>query len=200
MPLVIRRTSAVAAAVDVVALKEHIRVDGEYDNEKLKALAQAVQDVIESASGIAMAAGTYEQSWDRLPAGCILRPARSPLISVTSLEVIDESGTFQPVPAGDIQTDSGSKPGRVYPTPGATWPTPGTGFLGGVRLTFEAGWTTGTPAVNATPEHAKLAVLMMTESAYELRGQYSDVNVGAAVRANPIFDSMIASFAVPEVY
>ncbi len=81
---------------------------------------------------------TWVQRMDGFPR--IIRPARSPLSSVTSITFLDENGVSQTWATTDFQVDLFQEPGRIMPISTGFYPTTQSGTFNTVTVTFVAGY------------------------------------------------------------
>ncbi len=90
----------------------------------------------------------------------MLRPPRSPLLSVTSIAYTDATNSPQVLDPSAYQVDTISQPGRILPAYGTVWPVT-LEVPNAVRITFVAGYSVLPPQV--------AAVIMMMVAVYWAR-------------------------------
>lgn len=138
----------------------------------------AAREEAERQSHHLLAAGELMLILDAWP-GRVIEMPYPPLRSVTSIAYTDESGVTGAVDMADVIVDAYSTPGRIALKAGASWPGVTLQAIGGVRITFKAGFHEPL-AVDATapeiaaaralvPATARNAMLLMVGDWYEQR-------------------------------
>jgi uncharacterized phiE125 gp8 family phage protein len=133
-------------------------VDDNHDTHLRRLLAAAVE-VAERWTGRALLQQTWRLAIDAFPS-CgrqeIVLP-RPPLISITSVEYVDENGTLQTLSSSGYNATADREPARIEPAYNETWPA--TRYeREAVRVTYVAGY--GTTAADV-PEAIRHAILLM---------------------------------------
>lgn len=167
-------------------VQQMLRLDGTTDAAYITHLIAAARRYFEQQTGLALINQTVKASFDRIPAnrhGNLrhLELPRAPLVSVTSVNYIDDAGTAQTLSAsayavGNVGVDSAF--GRVSLKPDFSWPDLGD-YPGAFSITFVAGYGA---AATAVPEGHRYAILALAAWWYEQR---LPVNVGNIVNAVP---------------
>src|SRR5437764_6601159 len=99
------QTPPTAEALDLQAVKDHIREDSDEQDGLITALNTAAREYVEKALGVTMTETVYKLTLDQFPCrqwigwGDAIQIPRPPLRSVTSIKYIDGNGvqqTFSP--------------------------------------------------------------------------------------------------------
>jgi uncharacterized phiE125 gp8 family phage protein len=166
-------------------VQQMLRLDGSTDAAYVTHLIAAARKYFEQQTGLALIHQTVKATLDRIPAnrhGNLrhLDLPKAPLVSITSVNYIDEDGADQTLTAaaytaGNIGVDGAF--GRVSLKPDYSWPDLGE-YPGAFSITFVAGYSA---AATAVPEGHRYAILALAAWWYEQR---LPVNVGNIV--NPV--------------
>lgn len=133
-------------------------IDDNSEDTKLLGLILSATDYAQGYQWAQYVTATFAQRYDYgFPSW--LRPARAPLIAVTSIQYVDQNGTLQTLATDQYLVDAFVQPGRILPAYGVTWPAT-RGFYNDVILTFTAGY--GSP--EDVPHEIKEALLMKVDS------------------------------------
>ncbi len=156
-------TLVTAPTIEPVTLqeaKDHLRIDGIYDDALVMMLVAAARRWCEDYAGRTFVTTTWAWSFDEFagPELCVPRP---PLKSVTSISYIDSAGNPQTLGADVYRVDTASEPGRIALAHGKTWPSVQS-VINAVTVQFVAGYA-------AVPENVKLAILLLTTELFEQR-------------------------------
>lgn len=147
------------------------RVDTGLDTSVVQTLISACREWVEAFTGRQLMPATFVASWDRFPllpnsqyapgnpnavtpvlnnmwplnpAAWALRLPAPPLISVTSIQYIDQNQVLQTMDPSTYVVDAASVPGRVTPSTGSFWPQ--TSFMpAAVKVTYQAGYSGQVP-------------------------------------------------------
>jgi uncharacterized phiE125 gp8 family phage protein len=167
-----RRTTPaeqLAPPVSLAALKTHLRIEHDDDDDDLAAKLDAARDYIEEQTNRSLSRAAWTVTFDRFPAGG--RPQRLPRAPLVSVDQIDYETAAGPVTldanalaAAGYQTRTDTEPGLLLPAYGATWPTDALNRPQSVRYTITAGHAQG-----AAPAVARQAVLLLAGHLYETR-------------------------------
>lgn len=112
-----------------------------------------------------------------------------PLVSVDSIQYIDESGALQTLASTEYKVDSFSEPARITPAYGKTWP--GTrNEINAVLVTFTCGYSTDT-----VPEGIKAWIKIRVASTYEFREELAILPRGKA-EPLPFVDRLLDPYRV----
>lgn len=143
--------------------KTQVYLEHDDDAALLKALVRMAGEWAEARSNRCFAETKLELKLDGFPGtvryqggkqpdtgGGLLRPPRSPLLSVSSIAYVDTAGTSQTWAASKYQVDSHSAPARIAPAYNEVWPVTRAQF-GAVTVTYLAGYLCAVTA-NATTD------------------------------------------------
>lgn len=138
----------------------------------------------EQLLGRALMLQTLRATLDGFPACREIRLPRPPLIAVSSVQYRDSStGAWTVLAASTYEANTEGTFGRVVLLPTASWP--GTyNMPGSVRVTFTAGYASGTEAEQqaAVPASVKRWILARAATAYDFR---EELIAGTIVSALP---------------
>jgi uncharacterized phiE125 gp8 family phage protein len=155
--------------VEPVSLEDaklHCRVDGNAEDELLKAAIQSAREhVEEEAVCRALITQTLCLYLDAFPCGVIEVP-RPPVQRVTSVKYFDGAGNEQTLDPELYQVDLVSCPPRLIPAYGYSWPTTQP-RLNAVAIEYVAGYG-GSPA--DVPARIRQGMLLDVQDAYDNRG------------------------------
>jgi len=119
---------------------------------------------------------------------------RPPLISVTSIDYIDEAGASQTVPSADYKVDTKSAPARIVLNDDKAWPDIDN-VPNAVTITYLAGYGDGRLDV---PEPIRQAIRLMVAHFYENR-ESTVIGPGLVVTETPQgWDALLAPYRVVE--
>jgi uncharacterized phiE125 gp8 family phage protein len=114
-------TAPTGLALELQAVKEHLRVDHNTEDALIEALIGTATDWVETFTSRALLTQTWDALYDRIPATGVLLLPKSPVASVTHVKYIDTNGTQTTWSAAEYQTDIASEPARIAPAYGYTW-------------------------------------------------------------------------------
>jgi uncharacterized phiE125 gp8 family phage protein len=172
-------TGPAAEPVSLVAAKNHLRVDGAYDDTLISALITAAREYAEHFTQRAFFTQTWTLSLDLFPfvvpaftnwidAFAITLP-RPRLIAVTSITYYDQSGTQQTLSPEQYAVDTFSEPARLTPVSGGTWPYPSVFVPGTVKITYATGSYGDGVEVDTCPLSIQQAILLLIGHWYAQR-------------------------------
>lgn len=152
--------------VSVAEAKAHARVDTEDENALIGAMITAARDQAEDYTRRAFVNTTFEMKLDCFPIGrsSIIVPV-SDLVSVTSIEYVDEDEATQTLASSKYIVDTHSTPGRIAIDPDEAWPTTRE-QINAVEVTFVAGF--GSSATDV-PQAIRQAIKSIFATLYEHR-------------------------------
>lgn len=178
-------------------VKAHLRITHADEDDVLLAFIDAAAEWYESLTQRALTLATYRQTWDTWPSdyrrtfwGTMLL-ARSPVVAVTSIKYLDQSGVEQTVDPSVYRLDASGVQAKVVPI--ATWPSHGD-RPGAIRVNYTAGV--------ATPEEVnrldRAALLMLVAHL----DKHREITVtGTAVNPVPMsVESIVRIRALPSVW
>ncbi len=186
-------TPPTAEPVALADVKLHARIDTSADDTLLTTLITAARQWAEAYTGRAFINQTWqmaldmwpavaEEWWDGVRDGPIstvkrvdfISLPRPPLVSVTSVQVFDNSDAATIWAATNYSLDTFRAPGRLALRAGATWPVP-TRVANGIIITYVSGY--GSEGSNV-PEAIKTAIRQLVTHWYEHRGEAQQIASG----------------------
>ena len=174
-------TAPTAEPISIEEAKSHLRVVGTDDDAYITALIVGARCRAEHLTGRALMPQTLELALDGF--GDVIDLPRPPLVSVTSVKYLDESGVLQTMVEVDYLLDSHSEPARLKPAYGATWPATRR-QMNAVLIRYQAVYENA----EAVPQEVKDWMLIRIATAYEVR---ESVIVGASVAEVPYVDRLL---------
>ncbi len=114
----------------------------------------------------------------------------SPVVSVDSLQYIDQDGVTQTLASSAYKLDSVTAPARLVPAYGTTWPTT-RNEINAVSVTY----TCGFGAAAAVPETIKRWMLLRIGALYENREEVA-TGRGITLTPMPFVDSLLTPYRV----
>lgn len=161
-------TAPAKKPVELVALKEHLRVDGVLEDAILDMYLGAAVAWVEDYTRRPLVNRTLKLTLDEFPVdGEIVLP--TPTVSaVSSVKYYDEDGTLQTLSTSDYWTvlDEENGPGRVILKSTASWPDTQEDRPRAVEVTFVAGYGADSDSV---PDEIRHAVLLLAAHLFETR-------------------------------
>lgn len=164
--------------LDEVKTALKIETSDTSDDDILNLLITKARQEAERITGRALITQTVQFTLDGVPSSPILELPKPPLISVTSVEEIDEDETATTFASSNYRTDKDMTPGRIILKDGKTWPSitiPHRSF----RVTYQAGYGA---AYTDVPEGLRAAMLRIVMTNYEFR---EDLVAGAGLGKIP---------------
>lgn len=168
---------ATQPAAEPITLEEarmHLKIDAEGsppshpDDALIESLITAARQHVERYTYLTVAERQVEARVAAFDDDGIDIPA-SPVQSIVSVKYVDSSGVEQTVSSGDYEL-GGSLDGPVLLLKhGSNWPTDVYDRADAVRITVEAGFTTGSPNDNPLPGPVRAAMLLVLTHLYENR-------------------------------
>lgn len=157
-------TPPTGLAVDLATLIRQCRAEGAGEDMYIQDLLSAAVEWVQQYQWTQLLTATWENRWDCFPD--VIEPDPAPLLTVTSLQYVDTSGTTQTLTANtDYTVDTKSRPGRIVPAYGKSWPAT-RGHLNDVILTFTAGYGTDDTTI---PRNTRLALMLLVSHWYRNR-------------------------------
>lgn len=160
--------------VSLETAKRHLRVDTSADDDRIRGLVEAATHRLDGRDGLlgrALNPQTWELQTPCWPARRIVL-ALPPLIGVTSVSYLDETGTETTLDASLYRViNTGGIESYIMPAIGATWPNVASDQPDAVRVRFDAGYQNlGSPSDNAVPGPIRQAILLMVHSWFDRPG------------------------------
>lgn len=181
------KTGPTYEPVSLEEAKAHLRVTDTDEDDLITSLVQAGREYVEAFTNRAVLPQTWYWKADRLPCVAIWLP-KPPLVSITSVTFVDESGgtqTWAPTSGYQLSKPTGPKASyaRLMPAYGNSWPVTRWQF-DAVTIEYVAGYADAA----SVPESIKAAIKMLVGHWYENResvvvGQAAPLEVPLAVPA-----------------
>ncbi len=155
-------------------VREHLRLGGTAEGERLDRLIESARDDVETRTGRALMAQTWDLNLDCFPAGDRFELPKAPLLSVTSITYVDTAGATQTWSSSSyvVKVHAGAKcqPGTVSLAYLESYPTHRS-IADAVTIRFVAGYlvTSGDDETDqaAVPAQLREAVLLSIQKSYE---------------------------------
>jgi len=168
-----RTTDATLDPVTLNEAKRHVNVEFNRDDNLITALITAAREHAEEYTGRAFNTQTWTLELDAWPADGVIRLARSPTISVSTVKYYNSAGVQTTLVSGtDYQEALTSEPARITIEPGMTWPTVETGRLNAVEVIYVAGYGA---LASDVPQAIRQAMLLAIAAWYEHREELTDL-------------------------
>lgn len=168
MPLTLV-TAPTVEPLTVAEARQHLRVDGNDQDDVIARLVAAARRRCEAFTRRAFVTQTWDLTLDAFPCWTIDLP-RPPLQSVTHVKYLDTSGVQQTLSAALYTVDTKSEWARITPAYGQSWPST-RDQVNAVEVRFVAGF--GQPST--VPDDIKAAMLLMVGHLYEHREEVADL-------------------------
>lgn len=139
-------TPPASEPVTLSEAKLHLRVDHSDEDTLISALISAAREQAESETGCAIGSQTREIALDEFPDAFKLEG--HPVISVTSIKYLDESGVEQTLNPTDYSLDNYNAPGYVTVGYGKGWPAT-QAVPNAVKIRYVCGFTTVPESIKA---------------------------------------------------
>lgn len=165
--------------IELSEAKSHLAVSHGDDDLYIRSLIETAREWVESYARQTLLTTTWKQRLDRWPACGVIELYRPPLVSVTAITYINDSGSPATLAGSQYEVDIYSKPGRVLRAYGVTWPSL---RCEGVAAPITIEYVAGRASVAAIPAPFKHAIKMLIGHWYENR---EEVNVGNIVTPMP---------------
>jgi uncharacterized phiE125 gp8 family phage protein len=115
-------TAPTGLALELQAVKEHLRVDHNTEDALIEALIGTATEWVETFTARALLTQTWDALWDRVPEAGYLRLPKSPVVSITHVKYVDMNGAQITWPSIEWQADIASEPARIVNAYGYNWP------------------------------------------------------------------------------
>ena len=183
------KTGPLVEPVSLTDVRTYLRIDASTTDEDtlLTSLITAARLTLETETACAFIAQTWEQRLDAWPDTPIVLH-KSPLISLDTLEIIDEADVRTLVPSSLYSLDATSTPARVALRNGQTWPATKRA-LAGIAAGFTAGYGA---AATDVPAPLRQAILYLVSHWFERRDPVAQGPGGAELPAT--VSALIAPF------
>lgn len=168
--------------------KDHLRLDGENEDRRLRGYLKAARVWAEHFTRRALISQTWDLKVDTF--GELLYVPLPPLQSVTSISYVDDNGDSQTVTSTIYTVDTDSDPGRIFLAYDQSWPSHRS-IPNAVTARIVVGY--GAVADNV-PEDIRTAILLRISRLYEFR---EPVITGTIVSDTESDLSMLRPYQLP---
>lgn len=162
----------VGAAITTAQAKEHLRITHSDDDTYIAAITLAASEWCEEYQNRVYVQREVIDYFDAFP--IVIRPSKSPLISVDTVKYYDIDGVLQTLAAATYDVGTYKEPGRIALAYNQSWPSI-RAMINAVVVTYQAGWV----ARANIPEEIKHAVKLMIGHLYENREAASQVTINS---------------------
>ena len=162
----ISRDNAVAPAVSLTEVKRHVRVDSTDEDLLLGRLSAAATLQIETRTGTTFTDTAFTMRLHSFPvrSAGLVHLMWNPVVSINSVQYVDEAGVTQTVSSSNYEVDSMS--GLLRPKEDQEWPDTDE-VLNAVTIKYTAGRT-------GSMDDLKSAVLLLIGSLYRYRESHGE--------------------------
>lgn len=149
-------------------VKEHLRVEGTDEDDKISAFILAAVDHVEEYTRRALIEQTWELVLHEFPSRDYIAIPRPPLIGVEAFEYT-EAEASEPTDFSEYAADYDRN--RVVLNYGESWPAVTLDPVAGIRIEFVSGYfdESASPAGENVPDAIKQALLLLVAHWYENR-------------------------------
>jgi len=158
-------TAPTVEPITKTELKEWARIDGNLEDDLITTTIKTTRQLIENYIGRALITQTVEMVMDYWPSTPLELP-RPPLISITSVQTLDEDDVATSYSSDNYFTNTNSEPGRLIIKNSVTPPYNTTRFNSGYKITYACGY--GSTAAYV-PQQLKDACKVWATVIYENR-------------------------------
>jgi len=181
-------TAPVSEPLTLAEAKAHLRaVETDDEDAYITALIVAARQGAERF-GRSLMPQTLELALDAFTP--VIKLPRPPLISITSVKYLDESGVLQTMDADDYLLNTHDEPAQLQPAYGTSWPATRS-QSNAVLIRYQAGYANAA----SVPQEIKAWMLLRIGSLYENREGASH---GAQVTQMPGLDRLMDGHHFPE--
>jgi uncharacterized phiE125 gp8 family phage protein len=160
-------TDATIEPVSLAEARAHLRAATTAEDALITSLITAARQACEDRLQRTLLQTDWELTLDAFP--CAI-PLRMPsVMSVQSVQYVDEDGATQTLSPSSYQVDTKSEPGWIVPAYGYAWPTTRE-QINAVTVAYRCGYGTTAAAV---PGPLKSWILLMVGSLYENRESFA---------------------------
>jgi uncharacterized phiE125 gp8 family phage protein len=157
----------------------------------LVAQLTAAREHVENLTGRALITQTLRCYLDRFPGCTAIKLPRPNLLTVTSVQYVDENGDTQTLSASDYTVDTAHLPGRILLNWDATWPST-LDQPNSVIVNYTAGYG---PARSDVPGALRVAMKLLIGDMYQNREASI---IGTIQTDNPTVAALLASYEFKE--
>lgn len=148
--------------ITLASLKDALRETTCDFDEELTRLLKAGRRQVENDARIKLITQTVAMYCDRFPVGSIMQIRLPPVLSVTSIQYIDEDESTQTLASSKYYTDTNTTPPRIWLDENEYWPDTDD-QPNAVTVTYQAGY--GATAASV-PVEAQLAIIEWVKMAW----------------------------------
>jgi uncharacterized phiE125 gp8 family phage protein len=161
-------TAPTLEPVSVPEVKDHLRVDHNYEDELIANLVASCREQVEQITNRAIMTQTWDYHLDRFPDKDYIALPFGNLQSVTHVKHKDSSGveTTMTVSTEYLVETNGERHGRIVLPYGVTWPSGPFYPSNPITIRFVCGWTSAL----LVPKRIKQAIKLLCAAQYEARG------------------------------
>lgn len=159
----------VVEPVSLAEAKEWLRIHPDFaeDDNLIRMLIRSARVWAEKITGMALMEQTVVEVWDRYQEGGIFYLSVWPVISVTSLQYMDDNGDYQTWAASKYTLDAISRPSRIV-NKNRIQQT-GINYNNQLPNIWRATYKAGNTTTNAVDPNVKSAMLLQIAMMYEKR-------------------------------
>lgn len=152
--------------VDLETVKRHLKIEDLDTEDDLiqEVYIPSARSEAEIYLQRALLPQTLTLTLDRFPRAGPIEVPRPPLISITSIQYVDENEVTQTWSSSEYVADTLRAPGIVYPKYGYSYPST-LAYPNSVTITYQAGYADRA----SIPADIKRGILLLLSDAYELR-------------------------------
>lgn len=180
-------TASVAEPLSIEEVVAHSRIVATEDQAQILQWIKAATRAVEGYTQRRLITQTLDWRLDEFRTPLIVPVA--PLISLGTLDYVDDAGATVVIGASGYLLDVYSEPARIYPAYGEVWPS-----TRAVPNAVRARITVGYGASGATiPKEIRIALLMLIDDLYEHRSAGTEIQVAP----NPVIAHLLWPYRVP---
>lgn len=154
--------------ITLAEAKLHLRVSHSAEDTLITALVAAATLNAQTETGRQLVTATLRMSMDAFPRGRVIELPRPPLLTVTSVTYLDDTGATQTLDDSLYTVDIDSTPGRLVLADGQVWPSTDN-EPNAVQVTYTAGYG----AASAVPATVKAWMLLQVGALYRNREAFA---------------------------
>ena len=158
-------TPPVSEPVTLNDMKAHLRLFHNDEDTIIGSYITAARSYCEEVLSRAMITQTILYTMDRWPSRNRILLPRAPLISVTSVQYVDDDNNTETFANTNYVVDTDNEPGMIVLRSGETWPDETLFPENAVRITFQAGYG----AAADVPATFKQAIMFLVAHYYKNR-------------------------------
>jgi uncharacterized phiE125 gp8 family phage protein len=157
-------TNPLVEPITVQELKDYARIDGNTEDSILSSIIKGTRLLTENYLGRALIEQTITLQMDYWPSNQIELP-RPPLLSITSINTLDENNIPTVYAASNYYTMTNATPGRLVIKNSMSYPENDERWFGGYQIIYKAGYgSTATYIPDAIREGIKVWATMIYEN------------------------------------